>query len=77
MAYHHLKNKQENYVSSELGVHPFFVKEYKNASQNYSMSKLFKIITYLKNYDLKSKGINNKSTNDGELLKELTFKILH
>ena len=27
--------------------------------------------------DLKSKGVNNISTADNELLKELTFKILH
>ena len=45
--------------------------------KNYSMNKLFKIFTFLKEYDLKSKGINNPSTNDIELLKELTFKILH
>ena len=41
------------------------------------MNKLFKIFTLLKEYDLKSKGVNNPSTNDIELLKELTFKILH
>ena len=47
------------------------------ASQKYSPKKLVKIISYLREYDLKSKGVNNASATDGELLKELIFKILH
>lgn len=77
MIYHNLKDKSKNNAASALGVNPFFVSTYQIASKNYSMSKLFKIFTYLKEYDLKSKGINNPSTNESELLKELTFKILH
>lgn len=77
MIYHNLKDKSKNSVASALGVNPFFVSSYQIAAKNYSMSKLFKIFTYLKDYDLKSKGLNNPSTNESELLKELTFKILH
>ena len=77
MIYQNLKDKSKNNVASKLGVNPFFVSQYQTASRNYSMSKLFKIFTYLKEYDLKSKGLGNPSTPEGELLKELTFKILH
>lgn len=77
MIYHNLKDKSKNSAASALGVNPFFVSSYQIAAKNYSMSKLFKIFTYLKDYDLKSKGLNNPSTNESELLKELTFKILH
>jgi hypothetical protein len=38
---------------------------------------LFFIFEHLKDYDLKSKGVNNKSTTHEGLLKELIFKILH
>jgi hypothetical protein len=31
----------------------------------------------MREYDLKSKGINNAGTPEGELLKELVFKIMH
>lgn len=75
---HFSKNKQnDNVLASELKVHPFFVKEYKMAAQNYSPKKLVKIIGYLREYDLKSKGVDNNTTDEGELLKELLFKILH
>ena len=77
MIYHNLKDKSKGNVSASLGINPFFVHSYQTAAKNYSMSKLFKIFTLLKEYDLKSKGVNNPSLNDSELLRELTFKILH
>ncbi len=77
MAYHSIKDKNKTNVAVELKVNPYFVNQYSSAAQNYSQSKLFDIFIYLKQYDLKSKGVNNTSTKDGELLKELVYKILH
>lgn len=77
MIYQNLKDKSNKNAASQLAVNPFFISQYQTAAKNYSMSKLFKIFTYLKENDLKSKGIGNPSTPEGELLKELTFKILH
>mgnify|MGYP003981126651 FL=1 len=77
MIYQNLKDKSNKNAASQLAVNPFFISQYQTASKNYSMGKLFKIFTYLKENDLKSKGIGNPSTPEGELLKELTFKILH
>ena len=75
---HFSKNKNNDQVlAGELKVHPFFVKEYKMAARNYPPKKLIKIIGYLREYDLKSKGVNNISATDGDLLKEMLFKILH
>ncbi|MFN4235133.1 MAG: DNA polymerase III subunit delta [Bacteroidia bacterium] len=73
---HSLKNQSDNVIASELGVNPFFVKEYKTACANYDYKKLVEIISLLHEYDLKSKGVNNNQE-DSELLKELVFKILH
>ena len=69
----------DNAVAKEIGVHPFFVKEYNLATRNYSPGKLVKIIGYLRDYDLKSKGVNNNATYTphSELMKELMFKIIH
>jgi len=72
-----LKDKSKNSIASALSIHPFFVNEYLTAYNNYPYAKLIKIISYLKEYDLKAKGVNNNSTNDAELTKELIFKILH
>ena len=77
MIYQNLKDKNSKNAASALGVNPYFVSQFQTASRNYPMKKLFKIFTDLKEYDLKSKGVNNASTPEYELLKELTFKILH
>lgn len=77
LVYHQLKDKSRNNVAAALSVNPFFVKDYQVAARNYNIGKLTSIISLLREYDLKSKGVNNISTNDGELLKELLFKMLH
>lgn len=77
LLYHTLKDKSKNNVASTLKINPFFVRDYELAARNYPKGKLVKIISYLREYDLKSKGVNNSSVSEGELLKELLYKILH
>lgn len=75
LTYHFLTDKKT--AASALGVHPFFVKDYELASKNYSVGKLKSIFSYLRDYDMKSKGVDTGSATEGELLKEMVFKILH
>lgn len=76
MIYHQLPDKTQ--AASAMKVNPFFVKEYAAAAQRYSLGKLASCIGYLNDADLRSKGIRNAGTvTDGELLKELVFKIIH
>ena len=77
LKFHYEKDKSRNNIASVLRVSPFFVGEYEVAAPNYPIRKAVKIIEYLRDYDLKSKGVNNASTANSELLKELVFKILH
>ena len=77
LKFHYTKDKSRNNIASVLRVSPFFVGEYEVAARNYSIKKSVKIIEYLRDYDLKSKGVNNASASNSELLKELVFKILH
>jgi DNA polymerase-3 subunit delta len=77
LKFHYTKDKSRNNIASILRVSPFFVGEYEIAARNYPIKKSVKIIEYLRDYDLKSKGVNNVSTANNELLKELVFKILH
>ena len=60
-----------------LKVNPYFIKDYQMAARNYSKRKSMDIIGLCRTYDMKSKGVDNHSINDGELLKEFLFKILH
>jgi len=77
MIYHQLTDKSKNNVASALSVNPNFVKDYEIAARNYNLKKLIPIITLMREYDLKAKGVNNISTDDGELLREMLFKIMH
>ena len=54
----------------------FFLKEYTQAASAYPNNKVFMILGLLREYDLKSKGMNTGQADDGELLKELLLKIL-
>lgn len=45
-------------------------------AQKHSVPQLAKIISILREYDMKSKGVDN-TCDDGELLKEMIYKILH
>lgn len=74
---HFIKNTSEKEIAAKLSVNPYFVRRYKQAARNYPTKKLSAIISSLRDYDLKAKGVNNVSITDGELLRELAFKILH
>jgi len=76
LRYHYLQNKAD--AAAALGIPPFFVKDYETAARNYNSGKIFQIISLLREYDLKSKGLESSgNVTDGELLKELIFKIIH
>lgn len=54
---------------------PFFLNEYKQAAAIYPNKKVFVILGLLREYDMKSKGMDNGGADDGELLRELLLKI--
>ena len=76
LKYHGLENKQERSVASNLGVNPYFVKDYISAAHNYPMRKVSQIISILREFDVKSKGVGSNAVPQGELLKELLVKIM-
>ena len=76
LKYHYIPNKAD--AASALGVPPFFIKDYETAARNYNTGKVFQVMSILREYDLKSKGLDSTgNVSDGELLKELVFKIIH
>lgn len=60
-----------------LGVPPFFLKDYQKAASTYNEGKLKAVMSYLRDADNSSKGVDNPSTGHGDIMKELMFKILH
>jgi len=77
LRYHFLEDKSKDAAARALGVHPFFVSDYINAAKNYPTAKIKSIVSNLREYDLRSKGVDNASADEGELMKELIWKILH
>ena len=60
-----------------LGVNPFFFQEYDMAVRNYPLKRCMAVIALLKEYDYKGKGGDVGEASPGELMVELTAKILN
>ena len=77
LQYHGLKDKNPKNVAAILKVNPFFLKDYDVALRNYPMKKVSKIVTLLRDIDVKSKGVGANSLPQHELLKEMLVGIFN
>ncbi|MBN2482538.1 MAG: DNA polymerase III subunit delta [Bacteroidales bacterium] len=76
LLYHGIVDKSRDHLAKEMGVHPYFIAEYRQASKIFSLTKTREIIALLREYDVKSKGAGSMAP-DGELLRELVYRIIH
>ncbi len=67
----------DNDLAKAIGAHPFFLKEYKQAAQNYSSDHLFKIMEALKEADMHIKGIGSRRGNDGSVYRDFLITCMH
>lgn len=74
--YHALNDKSKSNVAKTLKVNPYFVSDYTTAAANYSMKKVSRAISYLRDADVKSKGVGAANVPQGDLLKELLVKVM-
>lgn len=77
LIYHSLQDKSRSSISSALGINPFFVNDYQQAASNFPPAKVISVISVLREYDMKAKGVDSVNVTDGELMKEMLFRILH
>jgi len=77
LLYHGLKDKGKINVGKMLKINPYFIPEYQRAAKNYPMRKVAQVISGLREADLKSKGVGASNLAQGDILKELLFKIMH
>lgn len=76
LQYHGLGDKSKANVAKYLRVSPFFVNDYVVAAGNYPMKKASRAIEYLREADVKGKGVGASNVSQGDLLKELVVKIM-
>ena len=76
LMYHQLRKFDRNTIASKLGIPVFFVTDYQKAAQQYSPEKIKKIITELRQVDMKSKGMGTTENTSYGPLKEWLFKVL-
>lgn len=74
--YHGLNDKSSRSVASALRINPYFVNEYISAARNYPMKKVSQVISTLREFDVKSKGVGANAVPQGDLLKELLVRIM-
>ncbi|WP_417557122.1 DNA polymerase III subunit delta [Mesoflavibacter zeaxanthinifaciens] len=74
---HGMNDKNPRSVASALRVNPYFVNEYLDAARNFPMRKVSQVVALLREFDVKSKGVNSNAVPQGDLLKELLVKILN
>ena len=68
--------KADAELAREMGINPFFLKDYKVAAMNYPLKKISFCMEVIKQTDLKSKGVESGSISYYDLLKELIVKII-
>ena len=77
MIMHSSGERSNEKLAGILKVNPYFVSDYVSAGRNYPMGKLVEIISMIRKFDLRSKGVDSTESESGELLRELTYHILH
>ena len=78
MVAYYAPEKSEQGIASYLGLKsPWQAREYLAAMRRYGGVKTMQIIGDIRQADAMSKGVGNSSISNGDILRELVFKILH
>ncbi len=74
---HHVGPQKESELARIIGVPPYFIREYMQAAKIFNLKKVIDNIHYIREADLMSKGIGVSNIKEGEILKELVYKLMH
>ncbi len=72
-----LSRFDEDSIAEALKTTRFFARDYLTGLKHYKPKEVMEIISTLRTFDGKSKGIDNISASQGELLRELVYRIMH
>lgn len=74
---HSLPDKSMNNLTAKVKMNYYNRFDFLAAYKNYSPAKVQNIISWLRECNVRAVGMDNYSVSEGELLRELIFKILH
>lgn len=74
---HSSGSKDDKGLASALRINPFFLKEYKIGAGNYSSGTVIRNLKFIHEADLQLKGVNRPSIGDGQVLRDLTYQLMH
>jgi DNA polymerase-3 subunit delta len=69
-------DKSEKGLASALKVSPYAIRDYSLALQQYPALKILENISLLKEADLKLKGVNAGAASEGQILRELVYRLM-
>ncbi len=76
LAAHSVSDRSSQGLTAALKINPYAAKDYLAALQRYPETKSLEIISLLRSADLKLKGVNTGSEGEGQILKELVFRMM-
>ena len=75
--FHTMKGDSPQNQAAAMGINPYFIKDFGEAARFYNLKNTTRIISILREMDLKSKGLGAINMTESELLKEMVYKIMH
>ncbi|MFD0998042.1 DNA polymerase III subunit delta [Ohtaekwangia kribbensis] len=70
-------DKSEKGLASELKVSPYAVRDYSLALRQFPLAKIIDNISSIKEADLKLKGVNTGSADEGQIFRELVWRLMN
>ncbi|CAA7390209.1 DNA polymerase III subunit delta [Chryseobacterium fistulae] len=64
-------------IASQMGINPYFIKDYAESARLYPLKHATRVISVLREFDMKGKGLGAVNMSEEELIKELVYKIIH
>ncbi|WP_326983330.1 DNA polymerase III subunit delta [Chryseobacterium sp. MYb264] len=75
--YHTMAGQPQPTIASQMGVHPYFLKDYAESARLYPLKHATRVISILREFDMKGKGLGAVNMSEAELIKELVYKIIN
>ncbi len=75
--FHTMPGSSKDELAAAMSVNPYFVKDYAAAARLFNLKHCTRVISVLREMDLKSKGLGAVNMTEPELLKELVYKIIN